>query len=63
MSCKYSDNGTDNPASCEMQGTLREYDKNYIGNVLFTVKRGLCETDKYEDCEVYKLKESLAGKK
>ncbi len=46
-----------------MLKTLEEFDKNYIGHLLFTVKKGLCETDKYEDCDVYKLKESSAGKK
>lgn len=58
MNCKYLGS-----ASCEMLKTLEEFDKNYIGDVLFTVKKGLCETDKHETCDVYKLKESLAEKK
>lgn len=56
MYCKYLD-------SCEMMKTLKEFDENIIGYVSPIVERWLCQTGKYEDCYVYKLKEALAEKK
>lgn len=57
MNCKYSVSN-----DCEMLEALKKVDETTIGHLFFTVEKRLCQTDKHETCDVYKMK-ILAEKK